>query len=401
MLKHSQNHCNNYRFLFLLLQDMGAAIGLVSNMIFLFSKHNVIMELIARMCAGVLHGLVYITIIIHAGENASKYFRHTLLLFFGSYYSLGIFIGSLYDNKAVIVVPVFIYIVITVISTHVKCKESPIYLLQHQKVVYEEDLSKAFDTFVSLQKVELSPEEVGRKFDEIKTMLAEESSLSRNIFTDGNFKALFICLSTRLVGLLSFNLPLITMVANNELFLIPESILRPVLSTVMLWFCGGLLTITIVHKLGKKHVIYLFASMFGISTIFIRLLFIFDVTHSLVYYLPNALLLFYFYIVSLPLEVTSNVCLSEAFPTPKKPFSIVLITVIEHFVHILLVVMYFNGWTDCVCLVTSLGLMTLGFKIYWSLPKNTDGLSLQQSVYTYRSATSSEWYSQANTNNSV
>lgn len=344
-------------------------------------------------------------------ENASRHFRQILLLSFGYNFGIAILLGAIfilppYDEfkrEYVIAIPSLIFIVIAIICTHIFTIESPIFLLQQQKIVYEEDLSEAYDTFTSLQKKEILPEEIERKFDEIKAMLADELPLTCNVFSDDNAKPLLLCICLRLVSLFSFNLPLIMSIieiTSNEI-LIPCKLKHDnarILVNILFWFIGGMTTICIVHYLNKKYIFYLFSTMFGISYTFIRILFIFDVRYSLVFYFPAVLLLFYFYIVSLPLDMISNVYLSEAFATPKKPLSIGLITVIEHFVHILLLLMHFNRFIECFWLIISLSLMGLSFKVYWSLPHDTNGKSLQQCYFAFRNATVRECYSQANNN---
>lgn len=307
---------------------------------------------------------------------------------------------TIFSRETLVAVHSLVVILFGIVTTHIFTKESPIFLLQHQKIVYEEDLSEAYDTFTNLQKKKVSAEEIEHDFDEIKTMLANESQQSRNPFTDGNLKPTILCCCSRLVALLSFNLPLIIEVLASEKFIAcDEHSGDQLVINLMLWFCCGLISICILHYIGnKKHLLYLYSTMFGISSTFVRILFIFDVRYSLAFYLPAVLLLFYFYLVSLPLEMASNIYLSEAFPTPKKPFSLAIIATAEHSVHLLLLIMYFQRWTSCFLLVTSLGLMGLSFKVYWSLPRDTNGVSLQQSVYAFRTAIVREWYSQANIN---
>lgn len=373
---------------------------------FQLSGGNEIALMFGRIFAGMFHGLVYLTTIVHTAENTSKYIRHLLMVEFGFNSGLSVACFALlrippyssFDDNKVVAVPTLVLIATAVIATHFFTKESPIYLLQHQKIVYEEDMSEAYDTFVTLQKKDITPEEVDEKFDEIKAMLAEESLQTRNPFTDGNFKPLFLCCCCRLVGVLSFNLPIIVEVLAEEGSIVSKTACasHQVLIVLLIWLVVGTATVATLHHLNKKFLLFLFSTMFGISSTFVRIILIFDVRYSLVFHLPAVLLLFYFYIVSLPLDTMSSLCLGEAFSTPKRAPSIALIVALEHCLHILLLVLHFNRMSNTFWLITSLGLMGLSFKVYWSLPRATDGASLQQSVLAYRTAVVREWYSQAN-----
>lgn len=306
---------------------------------------------------------------------------------------------TIFSRETLVAIHSLVVILFGIVTTHIFTKESPIFLLQHQKIVYEEDMSEAYDTFTNLQMKNVSTDEIEHDFDEIKTMLANESQKSRNPFTDGNLKPTILCCCSRLVALLSFNLPLIIEVlASEQIIACDEHSGDQLVINLVLWFCCGVIAICVLHYIGKKHLLYLYSTMFGISLTFVRILSIFDLRYSLTFYLPAVLLLFYFYIVSLPLEMAANIYLSEAFATPKKPFSLAIIVTVEHFAHLILLIMYFMHWTHWFLLVTSLGLMGLSFKVYWSLPRDTNGVSLQQSVYVFRTAIVREWYSQANIN---
>lgn len=375
---------------------------------FQLANGNEIMLLFGRTFAGIFHGLIYLTTIIHTAENASKYIRHLLMIEFGINSGISLACIALlrippYDqfhSDTIVAVPTLILIIIGIFATHIFTKESPIYLLQHQKLVYEEDLSEAYDTFVSLQKSNITTEEIDEKFDEIKAMLAEESQQTQNPFTDGNLKSLFLCLCCRLVALLSFNLPFIIEVLLAENSIVSDKIenSHQIMIIILIWFIIGTLTIIILHHLNKKYLIFLFSTLFGISSTFVRILFIFDIRYSLVYYLPAVLVLFYFYIVTLSMDTMSTLCISEAFSTPKRATSIAVIVIIEHLLHIILLIMYFNKMSNTYWMIVSLGLMGLSFKVYWNLPRDTDGLSLHQSVFVYRTTIIREWYSQANNN---
>lgn len=360
-----------------------------------------------RVLGGCFHGLIYLPTIVHAAENSSKRIRHIALLINSYIFGLGIIIAAQLrlppytsvTSETLVAIHSFIVILCGIVITHIFTKESPVFLLHHQKIVYEEDLSEAYDTFTNLQKKHVPADDIEHDFDEIKTMLANESQLSRNPFTDGNLKPTILCGCIRLVALLSFNLPLIIEVlASEKIIACDEHTGDKVVINLVLWFCCGIIAICVLHYIGKKHLLYLYSTIFGISLTFVRILSIFDLRYSLTFYLPAVLLLFYFYIVSLPLEMASNIYLSEAFATPKKPFSLAVIVTVEHCVHLLLLIMYFMRWDHWILLVTSLGLMGMSFKVYWSLPRDTNGVSLQQSVYAFRTAIVREWYSQANIN---
>lgn len=373
----------------------------------IFSDSKDVFLIFARILGGFLHGLVYITTIIHAAENASKNFRHFLLLIFGYNFGVSIVMGGLLrlppysgtNHELIVAIPSIIFAIIAILCTRFLVKESPLFLLQQQRVVYEEDLSEAYDTFTSLQKRLLTPDEIQKKFDEIKLQFADEMSNSQNIFTDGNFKPLILCLCLRLVAVLSLNLTLVLQVANSSTFRDIERHIDHLAFTVILWFIGGMIMIVVFHRANRKHWFYLASMCFGMIGIFIGILQIFNVkTFIFKNVFPGLALSLYFFLISLPLEMISTLYLSEAFILPKKPLSIALITILEHSMHIILIYFQLRGFLDPFWIVTSLGLIGLSIKVYWSLPRTTNGLTLHQSSNAFKNLTVMEWYSQANTN---
>lgn len=354
-----------------------------------------------------VHGILYITTIIHSAENASKNFRHILLLTFGYNFGLSVAAGSLLymplnrgvNPETLIGTATAVIAFVGVICTRFLVKESPLYLLQQQRIVYEEDLSEAYDTFTSLHKKMLTPDEIQKKFDEAKLHFADEMSNSQNIFTDGNFKTLFLCLCARLVGVLSFNLPLVLHVVSSKIFEELRDDVNLLMFTIIVWFIGGMFMLCLFHQLNKKHSFYIISVICGICLTLKCVLIVSHVQGYMIKeYIPHFILSLYFFLISLPMEMISTLYLSEAFIVPKKPFSIAIITTFEHLLHILLIVLYENGRDESFWIITGLGLIGLSVKVYWSLPRKTNGLTLHQSVNAFKNATVMEWYSQANVN---
>lgn len=402
---YQTNHLSNS--LLSILQYIGAITTLISSVLLILSNSHDIWLVFGRILGGIVHGLVYITTIIHAGENASKNFRHLLLLIFGYSFGVSLVMATLlrlppYSTtrvELVVGVPSIVFAILAILSTRFLVKESPLYLLQQQRVVYEEDLSEAYDTFTSLQKRLLTPDEIQKKFDEIKLHFADEMSYSQNIFTDGNFKALILCLCSRLVALLSLNIPLIMWVIKVETLRDIEHHLNKLVVSIILWFIGGMIMIIVFHRANRKHWFYIVGVIFALICVFVGILQKLQIKNYIFErYLLGVALTLYFTFISLPLEMISTLYLSEAFILPKKPISIAIITILEHLLHILLLFFHLEKIDDAFWAVTSLGLIGLSIKVYWSLPRTTNGLTLHQSANAFKNLTVMEWYSQANIN---
>lgn len=389
------------------MQDIGAIAALLSSLLLILSNSNDICLIFGRIFGGIVHGLVYITTIIHSAENASKNFRHLLLLIFGYNFGVSLLMAALLrlppysgaNPENMVAIPSIIFAIIAILCTRFLVKESPLYLLQQQRVVYEEDLSEAYDTFTSLQKRLLTPDEIQKKFDEVKLHFADEMSNSQNIFTDGNFKPFLLCLCSRLVGVLSLNLPLVMEVLSCDVLRDFEHHMHKITITIILWFIGGMAMICSFHRCNRKHWFYVVSMLFGMIITFIGILLIFGVKSYIFKDVFRQLILcVYFFLVSLPLEMISTLYLSEAFILPKKPISIVIITILEHLLHILLIFLYLQKHNDAFWIITSLGLIGLSIKVYWSLPRTTNVMTLHQSANAFKNSTVMEWYSQANIN---
>lgn len=174
----------------------------------------------SRFCGGCTHGLVYVTILIHASENASKEFREFLVLIIGATINYSIFFSVLcffdpdgllnsryYCSSILIVFAICAAIVVVKHST-----ETVPFLLQHDGSEMD-----GLGTIAKLRKKPLAARSVHHEFLTLKKVINDEDvyygkASFWSVWLNENRKSFVFCCYARLCSVLSFNLPLIVII---------------------------------------------------------------------------------------------------------------------------------------------------------------------------------------------
>lgn len=366
-----------------------------------------------RVTAGISHGLVYYTTLVHTSETASKEFRHFVVLNIGFTFGISILVVSVISLssynanglQANTAITTLIYAIIGLINNYVYTQESPIYLLQQQRLRDGDDTEingtaaiEAYETFRVLQRQRMSCLESQRRFAELKAYVSNEHRLSGNILADGNQHVIVLATCIRLATVLSFNLGLVFLTISMEQLVFSADEAQMLRISFLAWFVCGTLTIFVTYR--RRNCLYLCALAFGIVSTANLIILIIGTKRfiELFVYVLAAMLGAYVLCVSLPLDILGGIFLSEAFPLSKKRWSIAIALCLESVAHLILIwfvveQMYLSFW-----FVTSLSLIGLGFKLAWSVPQDTHRMTLQESAAAFVGASAREWYTRANVN---
>lgn len=373
-----------------------------------------------RVTAGISHGLIYYTTLVHTSESASKEFRHFVVFNVGFTFGLSILVVAVISLssyqveglQANVAFSTIIYTIIALINNYISTQESPIYLLQQQQsIANDHDNSrnnnddghvaadaKAYETFRILQKQRMTTQEIQRHFAELKAYVRHENVQSTNILDDQNRDAIILVTCIRLATTFSFNLGLIFMTISMEQLVFTHDESQMLRITFLAWFVCGTLTIFITYR--ARNCLYLCALAFGvISTTNIIILIIgIKVFIKIFSYVLATSLAVYVLCVTLPLDILGCIYLSEAFPLAKKRWSMAIALCVEYTVHIALIVFVLEEAHISFWFVTSLSLIGLGFKLSWSVPQDTQRMALHECAAAFSNASAREWYTRANVN---
>lgn len=351
-----------------------------SAILLLFGKHYAIG---GRGLFGFVSGILQLTVMVHVSDIASKEMRSNIIRKIVYMLVLTSFIWSLIMPKfesadqilnSLTAMVLLALSVIGLVLTPILTTETVPYLLLHGKD------SKALKTLTKLRS-EKKPSWITRRcFEELKVLVKEDRLMGWNVLGGGNFKALFTILNGRLMNLLLRNVPLTLMILNvctnvpllnslsndsSTLFARYETLhlILGVLALGLTSWCG----LRLIHFLVLGLSGFIIGSMFNLVRGNIV---------SIVVVLMTAF-------VSMGANVSDWVHTVQAFSIVKKPWSMALVTFIEHAVHITIIAMYCTSNTTPMCwLIFSVGSFMFATMLLILLPKSTK-LSLRNARNKY------------------
>lgn len=176
--------------------------------------------ILSRLSGGCTHGLVYVTIVVHASENATKDFREFLVLIIGAlmnysllisvlcfFYTDGL-LNSRYSNCLVLIA----YGICSIIVVAKHSTETVPFLLQNNGTEMD-----SLETVAKLKKKPIAARSVHHDYLIMRKVVNDEliyygPPTFASVFLIENRKSLVFCIFGRLCSILSFNLPLIVMI---------------------------------------------------------------------------------------------------------------------------------------------------------------------------------------------
>jgi Sugar (and other) transporter len=196
--------------LFCFIQFYSLGFYAISGILTIISPTEALTIGFGRMLAGIAHGCIYITAIVHAGEIAVKEMRGYLLASLHVSLYTGMFIYSVItanrsqntiDPNRLTGIITLVYVIAGGFS-YFFAHESPVFLIQRNRD------GDAKQTMMQLRSETVETTTLNANFLELKAMVAEDERLSSSIFRDRNWRPLLIMTALRLLSVMAFNLPI-------------------------------------------------------------------------------------------------------------------------------------------------------------------------------------------------
>ncbi|KAG4067418.1 hypothetical protein HA402_009655 [Bradysia odoriphaga] len=321
-----------------------AATLAISSLIFIIWYDEHIAIIVGRCIAGFGHGIVYLTTVIHVSENAAKEVRGMVVslinvtIFLGIATSATILVtvsyepGDQFNSDRIIGIIGLILSALSVVCTIFMDIESVAYLLVRNK----DD-----EALECMKDLRCETNETWRLTDDIQelhSMVQEDESHGRNIFTEGNSKPLALMIVLFFVGMLTNNY-LVNIILFNFLALAldwPNFLYSPlILASVRA--ATSLIMIFFSDVIGRKiHLTVTGVTLF--ITIVIAIVVFFTAPDL---WVVGAFAILFQVFVAIGIDPIQHIYLSEAFATSKKPVSIACVMAVENALQILFIGMYF------------------------------------------------------------
>ncbi|GAB0088059.1 uncharacterized protein DMENIID0001_024390 [Sergentomyia squamirostris] len=363
---------------------VGAILSVISNAPLIGFPNESIVIILCRILAGISHGFIYITVIIHASENAVKevrgmiigsihlciiisVFTTTILMGIGQEEHddsfepnmiIGI-IGTVYSLMAIPMIPFLTY-------------ESVVFLIERQRY------SEAIRNMIKLRNESVETWEIKNDYDEMKLMVVEDVRTSKSIFKDGNLRPLLLMILVKFLFILSFNYGL-----NMVKFLSVDDVLMGHWSSS--WLFGIRMTVAtfaifFYDIFGRRIILAVSAGGTAISLLVYGFLNL-GVQGSYVGVIASEIFL------GIGLGSVSDIFLSEAFSTRKKTLSMMVASICEYSVQITLILSLLNiptrSYEDAFVFTTGGLMIVITIFLYLQLPE-TRFMSLRQTRDEFR-----------------
>lgn len=356
-----------------------------------------------RLLIGGAHGIAYVALIMHAGENAAKNMRGTILstvnfsLYTGifmsvvitgtvtfNYYSMGP--ENLSGERIIGIVGVLLAAIACAKTMSVET--IPFLLRRNNRFVAMKNLKNLRD----------SPDEtleLTQEMEEFELMVVQDRQNNGNIFTNGNGKPLMQMIMLRLMVALTNNYfinfvaissasQLLTLNDFAQQLLVPLIVVAPRLAMSIMQIFYADVFKRKIQMIVSATLAAVLVIVVGILMNTLNLTFYNYMTINIVF---GVLWLVFQFACGIGMDQMQDVYLSEAFSTAKKPWSIAFVVSIEHLFHIFMIGMYYffvnSGnifyiahWNAFI-FVTGSVIFLFGLILFFALPE-TRRMSLKQ-----------------------
>lgn len=367
---------------------------IIGNVLFIIWDESYAAIVIGRLLTSLAHGLVFITLISHAGENASKNMRGTILSTINCMLYTAIFIavhvtGNVQLNdkgraqnvssERILGIIALIFVLASIICTITVTVETVPYLLRKNKP------NMAMVNMKHLRDVASETPQITKEMGELSLMIIQDKENNANIFNNGNGKPLILIIIVRLMVSLTNNLLLNTVLIGTCQLIIYHYRLAPLL------LVGPRLAVSIVQIFyadffGRKTQIIVSSTLAGLTMIGLGI-FINTTNIFISYYVPSIFAIWFQLFCSMGIDQMADVYLSEAFSTAKKPWSISFVMGIEHVFHVFMIGMAFTNITinhiSALVFITGIFITAFGITLLFTLPE-TRGTTLKQARDLFR-----------------
>lgn len=292
---------------------------------------------VGRVLAGITHGIVLHTVLIHSGEMGTRKTRRFIIRPIGFSILLGTAlhytIYRIFDRHGDhFVLPGIISLVLSVIAlflSFVFTYESVPWLI---RIV--NNIPLALQTWLVLQsESDANPQsQVVQNFLDLKQEIEEADRMSKNILTNRNATVLIKAVIIRILAAIVASpavFALLTLAENKDSFPVSTGIIARVIFAIVFLY----LFFESVSR-NKDNIWAIF--WLGVKLVILNICFILTWSNwatTVVWYFTLAS----FYIAPPIFDYTGHVYLSEVFPFPKKDWSLANVLIIEYIFHIVLI----------------------------------------------------------------
>lgn len=330
---------------------------------------------IGRLLSGFVYGLNHITVILHAADNSAPEIRGTIVRWIPYSKLLLLILASclsdltytsiqLYNGFGVFYI---IFAVVALILTPFCVHNSlPLSLEKSQNdAVVLQELTK-------IRKGEREPGRIRSALTEMKLMLSEDKINGKNVFANGNIKPLLLVIGARVLSILINNVPVLILLT-SALYNSTSKVSSNEFSGVLLFqLVLGWIVIFVADRIEFNRFYYGGAVIWSAVLIALSLLdSVLTDTFKYVYWIA----IFGYVLIALGIEAISYNQLSEAFPSTKRAWSIVIVTLVESLAY-LIILAFFIFTLPFFILLISVSIVAISISLYKFMP-NTHGVSLR------------------------
>lgn len=365
-------------------------LALISCVLLIEGSTNIIAIISSRIIAGITHGTVYLTVLLHACEIADKRVRGLVVSSINLCLMVGVLIHTsvLREKQAIkeqgvdpnrmIGMYGLIFLFIGILLIIFFEMESPVFLLR------QKENRKALDVMVRLRCESHETRDIREAFQELKVMVNEDSTSSQYVFVKDNKFPLFIVGLLKFGFLLSFN-----QVINHEMLTTTSRMLDyPIFDYSGIYLISVRLLTMIVTMFTNdfNRKVHALCSMWFpgllIATMIVFLKAHLDMSDSIkfVYFIMVQ------FFTGIGIGAVADIYTSEAFNTTVKPVSIFFLTSIEMILQSALVLVNSIDLIEYFLWIMTVysGLMiTISIILYFRLP-DTCKLSLRQARNAFK-----------------
>lgn len=381
-------------------QFLSGVILLISSLLFVCRYQTSLrldtLVLLGRFLAGFTYGLTYLTVVIHAAENAVNQIRGVILRGTGYVLSFALFVAGFTTNGTVgndIYSEIYMgcinlfYSVLALILIPILTIESAPFLYQHNRGQFPDACEKlVISTMVRLRSERQETAKIRYDFDEMKRQVNEDECANRNIFNGENIRALFVISGVRVLSICAKNLPLTVLIMGYSNSLVNPEVysLYTLLLLLTCRFVFGMLTMFLVDKFEWKRYLYIFTILSGVYLLILCIVATaINVNMFALNYYGIGIMIFFVF-AAMGIDCICHVQTSEAFSYATKPWSIMFATSVEHIAHMTFIIIFKLKYDIPSFILMAIGLIVLGTCSLLSVPPKTKGLSLRQTRDIYR-----------------
>lgn len=341
---------------------------------------------IGRLLTSLAHGLVFIVLVIHAGENASKNMRGTILstinciLYIAIYVSLQVAptVQETADFSAqrILGIIALLFITASLMCTIIVTVETAPYLLRKNKP------NDALENMKHLRDVVYETPQITREMEELTLMTIQDKQDNRNPFSNGNVKPLMLMIMIRLMAALANNFLLCKVLIDFCQLILYNNRYAPVMF-IAPRLAMSALQILYADIFGRKLQIIVSSILAGLTLIGLGIALNFNPN----YYIPSIFCMWFQLFCSMGIDQMSDVYLSEAFSTAKKAWSLTFVMGVEHTFQIFMTGMAFTATTSAgiyaLLFISGIFVVAIGMVLVFTLPE-TRGTTLKQARDLFR-----------------